>query len=59
LTCSNAVGTSPASTVTLNVTAAQNTSGGNGALDELTLLGLAVLGFARLVRAKSSPIARS
>jgi hypothetical protein len=46
LTCSNAAGTSPVSTVVLNVTAAQNT-GGEGSLDALTLLGLALLGCVR------------
>jgi hypothetical protein len=58
LTCSNAAGSSPASTATLTVTAAADTSGGNGALDELTLLGLAALGVARIVRAKANLIAR-
>jgi hypothetical protein len=42
----------------LTVTAAADTSGGNGALDELTLLGLAALGVARIVRAKANLIAR-
>ncbi|HLN49979.1 MAG TPA: S8 family serine peptidase [Steroidobacteraceae bacterium] len=46
LTCSNAVGTSPASTVTLNVTPSTNT-GGSGAVDELMLIGLAALALAR------------
>jgi len=39
------------STVVLNVTAATNT-GGEGSLDALTLLGLALLGCARRVRAR-------
>jgi hypothetical protein len=43
LSCKNATGTSPATSVTLNVAAA---SGGGGALDLLTLLGLAGLGAA-------------
>jgi hypothetical protein len=42
VTCSNAVGTSPASSVTLNVTPQAN--GGSGALDEFMLIGLAALG---------------
>ncbi|HUE11627.1 MAG TPA: S8 family serine peptidase, partial [Steroidobacteraceae bacterium] len=50
LTCSNAAGKSPMSTVVLNVTAATNT-GGEGSLGPLTLLGLALLGWARWVRA--------
>jgi Subtilase family len=45
LTCSNAVGTSPESTVTLNVTPSSN--GGGGALDEFALIGLAALAFVR------------
>jgi subtilase family protein len=50
LTCSNAAGKSPVSTVVLNVTAATNT-GGEGSFDALTLLGLALLGCIRRVRA--------
>jgi hypothetical protein len=50
LTCSNAAGASPVSTVVLNVTAATNT-GGEGSLDALTLLGLLLLGGVRRVRA--------
>ncbi|MGA2779625.1 MAG: S8 family serine peptidase [Steroidobacteraceae bacterium] len=46
LTCSNSTGPSPASSVTLTVTTAPSSGGGGGALDELTLVGLAVLGFA-------------
>jgi len=46
LTCSNAVGTSPASSVTLNVTPSTN-GGGGGALDEFMLIGLAALALAR------------
>jgi len=42
VTCSNAVGTSPASSVTLSVTPQVN--GGSGALDEFMLIGLAALG---------------
>jgi hypothetical protein len=45
LTCSNAVGTSPAGTVTLNVTPSIN--GGGGALDGFMLIGLAALALAR------------
>ena len=45
LTCSNAVGTSSASTVTLNVTPSIN--GGGGALDGFMLIGLAALAGAR------------
>jgi hypothetical protein len=52
LTCSNAVGTSPAATATLTVTAAPSTGSGGGAIGSLTLLGLAGLSFARLLRAK-------
>ena len=52
LTCSNSAGTSPASTVTLTVTAQITTGSGGGALDGVTLLALASLGFARLRRAK-------
>jgi hypothetical protein len=51
LTCSNAAGTSPATSVTLTVTAAPVIGSGGGALDSLTLLGLAGLGLARLLRA--------
>ncbi|MGO9635496.1 MAG: hypothetical protein ACLPX1_16650, partial [Steroidobacteraceae bacterium] len=50
LTCSNAVGTSAASSVTLNVTPSTNTGGG-GALDEFMLIGLAALALARRRRA--------
>jgi len=46
LSCSNAAGTSPATTATLAVTAATDTGGG-GALDLLTLLGLGALSYAR------------
>jgi hypothetical protein len=42
VTCSNGVGTSPVSSVTLNVTPQAN--GGSGALDEFMLIGLAALG---------------
>jgi hypothetical protein len=45
LTCSNAVGTSPAGSVTLNVTPSIN--GGGGALDGFMLIGLAALAGAR------------
>jgi hypothetical protein len=41
--CSNAVGTSRASSATLNVTPQAN--GGSGALDELMLAGLAAFGW--------------
>jgi hypothetical protein len=54
LTCSNAAGTSPASTVTLTVTAGVSYGSGGGALDVLTLLGLTALGFARSLRASPS-----
>jgi hypothetical protein len=40
LTCSNAAGTSPTSTVTLTVTAPKDTGGGGGALDLASLLAL-------------------
>jgi hypothetical protein len=50
LTCSNAAGASPESSVVLKVTAATNT-GGEGSLDALTLLGLMLLGCARRARA--------
>ncbi len=51
LTCSNAVGTSPASSVTLNVTSQSNA--GSGALDEFTLIGLAALACLRRRRAQA------
>jgi len=57
LTCSNATGTSPASTVTLTVKTAPTIGSGGGGLDGLTLLVLAGLGFARLLRAKPGLIA--
>jgi hypothetical protein len=47
--CSNAVGTSAATSVTLNVT--PSTNGGSGALDEFALIGLAALALARRRRA--------
>jgi hypothetical protein len=47
LMCSNAIGTSPASSVTLNVTPSTNGGGGGGALDEFMLIGLAALAVAR------------
>jgi subtilisin family serine protease len=50
LTCSNAGGTSQASSVTLTVTAAPSSGGGGGSLDILALLGLAGIGFARILR---------
>ncbi|MGC1388341.1 MAG: S8 family serine peptidase [Steroidobacteraceae bacterium] len=50
LTCSNAVGTSAVSSVTLNVTPSTNT-GGSGALDEFMLIGLGALALARRRRA--------
>jgi Subtilase family len=53
VTCSNAVGTSPASSVTLNVTSAPN--GGSGALDGFMLIGLAALACARRRRAQARP----
>jgi hypothetical protein len=49
LTCSNATGTSPATSVKLTVTAASS-SGGGGGLGVLALLGLAGLGAARFYR---------
>jgi Subtilase family len=49
LTCSNAGGTSPATSVTLTVTAPP-TSHGGGSLDILALLGLAGIGAARILR---------
>jgi hypothetical protein len=52
LTCSNAVGTSPASSVTLNVTPSTN-GGGGGALDEFVLIGLAALALARRRHART------
>jgi hypothetical protein len=51
LTCSNSAGASPTTTVTLTVTAATDTGGG-GALDELTLLGLAAMLAMRLRAAR-------
>jgi hypothetical protein len=54
LYCTNAAGNSPTATVNLTVTASKNTGGG-GALDELTLAGLGVLGLWRaLARRKSA-----
>ncbi|MGO9036677.1 MAG: S8 family serine peptidase [Steroidobacteraceae bacterium] len=50
LTCSNAVGKSAASSVTLNVTPSTNT-GGSGTLDEFMLIGLGALALARRRRA--------
>ena len=50
LTCSNAGGTSPATSVTLTVTAAPSAGGGGGATDIVALLGLAAIGFARILR---------
>ena len=49
LTCSNAAGASPVTSVKLTVTAAPS-SGGGGGLDVLALLGLAGLGAARFYR---------
>jgi hypothetical protein len=49
LTCSNAGGMSPASSVTLTVTAAPSSHGG-GSLDMVLLLGLAGIGVARILR---------
>ena len=54
LYCTNAAGKSPTTTVNLTVTDSKNTGGG-GALDELTLAGLGVLGLWRaLARRKSA-----
>ena len=54
LYCTNAAGKSPTTSVNLTVTASKNTGGG-GALDELTLAGLGVLGLWRaLARRKSA-----
>ena len=54
LYCTNAAGKSPTTTVNLTVTESKNTGGG-GALDELTLAGLGVLGLWRaLARRKSA-----
>jgi Subtilase family len=59
LTCANSAGTSQASSVTLTVTAASTVSTGaasgghgGGALDGMTLLGLAGLGMAGSIRAR-------
>jgi hypothetical protein len=52
LTCANAGGKSPPSTVTLTVTGAVSSgvsSHGGGAIDLLTLLGLAGVGLARIL----------
>ncbi len=58
LTCSNAVGTSPPTSVTLTVTPSPNT-GGAGGLDGWLLLGLAALSFSRrLHRLPNSPECR-
>jgi len=58
LTCSNAVGASAASSVSLTVTAATSSGGGGGggALDVLTLLGLAGIGVARILRLRASRV---
>jgi len=51
LTCANAVGSSAPTAVNLTVTAAAGSGGGGGgALDVLTLLGLAGIGLARILR---------
>jgi Subtilase family len=51
LTCANSAGASQASAVSLTVSAAGSGSGGGGgALDVLALLGLAGVGFARILR---------
>jgi hypothetical protein len=56
LTCSNSIGTSGPSTVTLTATgkggAPGQQAGGGGGLDGVTLLGLAALGLGRWVRAR-------
>ncbi len=49
LTCANAAGSSAASSVTLTVTA-PSSGGGGGGLDLLTLLGIAGIGVARILR---------
>jgi hypothetical protein len=49
LTCANAAGSSTASSVSLTVTAPSSSHGGGG-LDVLTLLGLAGVGVARILR---------
>jgi hypothetical protein len=49
LTCANTTGSSPASSATLTVTP-KPSSGGGGSLDILALLGLAGIGFARILR---------
>jgi hypothetical protein len=55
LYCTNAAGNSPTTTVNLTVTASKNTGGG-GALDELTLAGLGVLGLWRALSRRKSPL---
>jgi hypothetical protein len=53
LTCANAAGPSAASQATLTATAASTSGGGGGGeLDSMTLLGLATLGVARLLRGR-------
>jgi subtilisin family serine protease len=58
LTCANAAGTSPATSVVLTVTAAPAKSGGGGggggSLDFLLLSGLAAMGLARILRSRRS-----
>jgi hypothetical protein len=49
LSCANATGTSPPTSANLTVTAAASGGHGGGALDTLTLWGLAGLGLARLL----------
>ena len=51
LTCANSAGTSPATSVTLSVTAAPSGHGG-GSLDDISLLALAGLGMMRFLRAR-------
>lgn len=55
LTCTNSVGTSSASSVTLAVTAASSSGGGGGSLGWILLFGLAGLSVARSVRATLKP----
>jgi hypothetical protein len=53
LSCANALASSPAASATLTVSAPASSHGGGGGFDHLTLLLLAGLGGARLLRARA------
>jgi hypothetical protein len=54
LMCANAAGSSPGSSITLTVAAAPAKSSGGGAIDLLTLLGLAGVGLTRILGRRRS-----